>query len=64
MEDSEIKKAYQLVYEDLWDICHMRSRCTDCPIKEACDKCDECLYDTIKNVMENLFGKDEKENDD
>ena len=63
MEDWEVKKAYQIVYEDLWDICHMRSRCTDCPVKEACDKCDECLYATIKTVMENLFGKDEEKNE-
>lgn len=33
MEDKEIKKAYQIVFEDLWSICSMCSRCTDCPIK-------------------------------
>ena len=61
MEDNEIKRAYQIVYEDLRYICSMHSYCTDCPIKEACDKCDECLYATIKTVKENLFGKVEEE---
>jgi hypothetical protein len=60
MEDWEVKKAYQLVYEDLWDICHMRYTCADCPIKEACNKCEESLYATIKTAMEKLYGKEEK----
>ena len=60
MEDMEIKKAYQVVYEDLRNICRINSMCMDCPIREACDKCDDRLYATIKITMENLFGKEEE----
>lgn len=61
MEDWEIKKAYQLVYEDLKETCQVRNQCTNCSIKEACDTCDEALFDVIGRVKENLFGKDEEE---
>lgn len=59
MEDWEVKNAYQILYEDLKSICQMVPICTDCPIKEVCDKCDERLYAIIKTAMENLYGKED-----
>ena len=61
MEDWEVKKAYQIVYEDLKETCEVHSRCIDCPIQETCGKCDEVLYNIIRQTKENLFGKDEEE---
>lgn len=63
MEDKEIKRAYQIVYEDLKEHCHQHARCSACPIKEACDQSNEMLHETIKTAKENLFGKDEENND-
>lgn len=59
-ENYEIKRAYEIVYEDLKEHCHQHTRCTECPIKEACDKSDEMLYEIIKTAKENLFGKEEE----
>ena len=35
MEDYEVKRAYEIVYEDLKETCQVRNQCTNCPIKEA-----------------------------
>lgn len=64
MEDWEIKKAYQIVYEDLKEHCKQHARCSACPIKEACDQSNEMLHVIIKTVIESLYGKEENKNDE
>lgn len=59
MEDREIKKAYEIVVEDIKKVCICGAMCGQCILYEVCGENEQYLYKQIEMAKNILFGKDE-----
>ena len=59
MEDRKIKRAYEIVAEDLEKFCKGGAHCNDCILYEVCGDDDKYLHRQIDMAKDILFGKED-----